>query len=70
MDAEARTIANGLSPDERDALIPLTCFSDAVGASMISKGLMTERDGVWNHTKRGERVRQYIKDLNNGCAAA
>lgn len=50
-------IVRGLTSEDRAALVPLTCFSDAVGAKMIRLGLMTEHDGVWNHTKLGERAR-------------
>jgi len=50
------TLLAGLTPAERQALVPMTVFSDAVGESLKRKGMMIERDGIWNHTKLGTRA--------------
>jgi hypothetical protein len=47
------SIIKSLTPTQLAALRPFTTFSDADGAVLKEKGLLVERDGVWNHTKLG-----------------
>lgn len=59
-----QTLLAGLTPAERQALVPMTVFSDAIGESLKRKGMMVERDGVWFHTKLGERAWRAWKALS------
>lgn len=56
MKHDIRKIIADLTPTQRAALRPFTTFSDADGAVLKAKGLLTEKDGVWNHTPLGMKA--------------
>jgi hypothetical protein len=53
-------MAASLSPAERKAIIPLTFFSDAVGESLLRKGVFASRDG-WPMTPFGAEVLKVVE---------
>ncbi len=54
-------VAGKLTKAQREALTPLTFFSDADGRVLERLGLMiSDRGAAWRHTPLGEQVRAHL----------